>query len=418
MSATHFRQQALDLIADATQRKRLIVYPTFLVELLHDHHAAALIMQMLYWGDRTSDPDGWFYKSYAEWRDELGLSEYQVRRCLDGDPRTPSDRLTLRDLGVETQRKKAGKFGAPILHYRVDQSVFIAALVDYMECQHGFNISAEQGSEPLQCLGSNPNIVEDRTLTLSRIEPLQSKLVPLNKENTNQENSSEMSLSAIPTPHPDDDRDSQLFKPFEKHFGKIKDKEQSLLKSEVQRLGATGVTEVLARCVGRGRSWQYVLRALTNETAHVTLYANASMQMPIYTDSEQGFIKPPPPPPSDLPVSERVHTQIEGETAATLWNAAALQLELQLDRHQFDHWVKGACLVDVESASSTASEGETLTFVIASPHTYARDYCQNRIYRTIWRALEQVSGRAGESLKLVFLTREEWLKRQSEIVAA
>ena len=45
-----------------------------------DHLAALLLSQILYWSDRTSDPDGWFAKSYADWHDEVALTERQIKR--------------------------------------------------------------------------------------------------------------------------------------------------------------------------------------------------------------------------------------------------------------------------------------------------------------------------------------------------
>jgi hypothetical protein len=33
-----------------------------------------LTNQILYWTDRTSDPDGWFYKTYDDWDQEIKFS--------------------------------------------------------------------------------------------------------------------------------------------------------------------------------------------------------------------------------------------------------------------------------------------------------------------------------------------------------
>lgn len=64
---------------------------------------------MIYWSDRTSRKDGYFYKSYNEWYEELHLTEYQVRRATK----------KLKSFGfVDTALKKAN--GAPTLHYKVD----------------------------------------------------------------------------------------------------------------------------------------------------------------------------------------------------------------------------------------------------------------------------------------------------------
>lgn len=405
-----FRQQALDLIEQATQHKHLIVYPTVLVELLDDHHAAALMMQILYWGDRTTDPQGWFYKSYAAWQQELGLSEYQVRRCLEGDPRTKAERLTLRDLGVETKLKKAGSFGSPTMHYRVDRAVFVAVLVEYLECRHGFQ--AGQGGEQSQ--ETIPNNVEDRSCTLSGVDTEQCAPASSDSETTNPQSSSKITLIPEPTHHPDEDRDFELFKAFEKQFGKAKAPQRLALKAQLERLGATQVNEILTRCSGRGRSWQYVLRSLENEAAPSVSEqdGNAQEWVNLPPESDEGLVATPEIESTEgaLEASERVHDLLGDQPANAIWTATIQQLELQLDRRIFDTWVRGAQLVDFDA--------ESTTLVVAVAHRYARDFCQNRLYRTIWRAVEAAAGRAGEKIALTFVTVEERLALRPEVVAA
>lgn len=407
----HFRQQALDLIEQATQHKHLIVYPTVLVEILDDHHAAALMMQILYWGDRTTDPQGWFYKSYAEWQQELGLSEYQVRRCLDGDPRTKSERLTLRDLGVETKLKKAGNFGSPTMHYRVDRAVFVAVLVEHLEHRHGFQ--AGQGGEQSQ--ETIPNNVEDRSPTLSSMDTEQCAPASSDSENTNPQTSSKITLIPEPTHHPDEDQDFELFKAFEKQFGKAKTPQRLALKAQLERLGATLVHDILARCVGRGRSWQYVQRALENEAAPSVNEKGVDTQewLNLPSETDEGVLIATSEiegTEGALEASERVHDLLGDQSAKAIWTTTIQQLELQLDRRIFDTWVRGAQLVDFDA--------ESTTLVVAVAHRYARDFCQNRLYRTIWRAVEAAAGRAGEKIALAFVTVEERLVLRPEVVAA
>jgi hypothetical protein len=410
-----FRQQALDLIAQATQRKRLIVYPALLVELLGDHHAAALLMQILYWGDRTSDPEGWFYKSYAEWNNELGLSSYQVRRCLDGDPRSRSRRCTLRDLGVETKLKKAGQFGAPVRHYRVDRAVFVAVLVEYMEQQHGF--AAGQGDDQ-QCAESMINNVEDQSLTESIIDPAHCAAASSDSETNYQEISSELTLMPMPTHHPDENQENELFQAFENRFQKPKAGERAALKAELQRLGAPLVTEVLTRCAQRGRSWQYVLRALANELPRAeqsregepVKYDLPDPQVVLQTwQAEHDDEEAEREAQAALPKSERVTLEVGGTPVSAIWKAAKDQLERQLERPTFETWLKDAFLVDYDR--------DAQILVVAVPQIYARDFCQNRLYRAIWRAVADISGMAGKSLQLRFLTRAEWLEQATTAAA-
>ena len=77
-----------------------------------DHLTALLFSQILYWAERSKDPDGWFAKTYADWESELSLTKRQVMRSVE----------VLRDLGVETKVMRSSFHGArAVLHYRVDR---------------------------------------------------------------------------------------------------------------------------------------------------------------------------------------------------------------------------------------------------------------------------------------------------------
>ena len=62
-------------------RQNTIPVPVPFIDLVGDMTAAAFLSQCLYWGSRTTDPDGWFFKTQADWYEELRLSPDQIRRC-------------------------------------------------------------------------------------------------------------------------------------------------------------------------------------------------------------------------------------------------------------------------------------------------------------------------------------------------
>jgi hypothetical protein len=110
-------------------QEQIITIPKWLVQWTGDYPSAVLLNQILFHTSRKTD--GWFYKSYPEWEEELILKENQVRRCLK----------TIRelDLGLETKVKKAN--GAPTTHYKVDPLAFYAA-------QEQFILSMSEPSKP------------------------------------------------------------------------------------------------------------------------------------------------------------------------------------------------------------------------------------------------------------------------------
>lgn len=103
------RDYIASIISKFSGQNNVIPIPVVYLEITEDYPSAALLNQMIYWSDRTKRKDGYFYKSYQEWHEELYLSEYQVRRATN----------KLKALGLaETSLKKAN--GAPTLHYKVD----------------------------------------------------------------------------------------------------------------------------------------------------------------------------------------------------------------------------------------------------------------------------------------------------------
>jgi len=97
--------------------------PFLLIDLLQDYASAILLSQIIYYTGISKNR--WFYKSSADWYDELRMSDDIVRRCLYGDKRTPK-RIALVDLGVKIKRKLAN--GAPTKHYMIDTDEMEAAL--------------------------------------------------------------------------------------------------------------------------------------------------------------------------------------------------------------------------------------------------------------------------------------------------
>jgi len=76
---TTFRQRIQkdinDLIKSVSETKGMILTYPLLVEFFDgDHNAAIFTNQILYWTERTSDPDGWFYKTYYDWDEEIKFS--------------------------------------------------------------------------------------------------------------------------------------------------------------------------------------------------------------------------------------------------------------------------------------------------------------------------------------------------------
>lgn len=94
---------------------RPIAFHRSFVTLTGSVTAALMLSQAMYWAKRTSDPEGWFYKTQDDWQEETGLSRFEqesARKCLMA-------------LGVWHEERR----GIPAkLYYRIDLAALEKAL--------------------------------------------------------------------------------------------------------------------------------------------------------------------------------------------------------------------------------------------------------------------------------------------------
>jgi chromosomal replication initiator protein len=91
--------------------------------------------------------------------------------------------------------------------------------------------------------------------------------------------------------------------------------------------------------------------------------------------------------------------------AQDAWNAAYVQLELQLDRPTFEMWVRGAVLLHVEQS------GDQDVFVIGAKNPTAREMLSQKLYRNVRRLVSDCYGKPVE-------LRFEVAKKTAPAVAA
>jgi hypothetical protein len=104
-----FQKSVLDLIERVAGTSNVLTTPQIFLKTFNGDHAKALFLsQILYWCDKTSRDDGWFYKSYSEWEEELFLTPYQIRKYT----------RDFKSIGlIDTKIKKAN--GVVTVHYFV-----------------------------------------------------------------------------------------------------------------------------------------------------------------------------------------------------------------------------------------------------------------------------------------------------------
>lgn len=103
------------------QEANLSVPRIFIRACSGNYNHAAVLAQLVFWSNKTTRTDGWFYKSQQELATELELSRDQVKRSV-------KKLSTDFNLAIETKLKKAN--GVPTNHYRID----IKELLNAMGC--------------------------------------------------------------------------------------------------------------------------------------------------------------------------------------------------------------------------------------------------------------------------------------------
>jgi hypothetical protein len=126
------QRQVYHLIERFAGQANVLTIPRLFIDWTGDHISALLLSQIIYWGSRTKDADGWFYKSAKEWEEELGISDYQLARATK----------KLQASGVITKLRKVQ--GAPTQHYRLDQDLFMNWISEKLG--NGFPIPSEMDS--------------------------------------------------------------------------------------------------------------------------------------------------------------------------------------------------------------------------------------------------------------------------------
>jgi len=119
------QEQIKYLIKSTAGQANTLTIPRIYIGLLQgDIPTALLLSQCVYWSDKTKRSDNYFYKSQAEWEEEIGLSKYQVRRATN-----KLERLGL----LETKLIRA--HGAPTIHYKINIQMLISLIVKKLDNQ-------------------------------------------------------------------------------------------------------------------------------------------------------------------------------------------------------------------------------------------------------------------------------------------
>lgn len=82
MMTTDNQKKMIELIKAISGQANVLTIPRLYINLVKSHRAALFLSQCVYWSGRGHSQDGWFYKSFREWKSELGLNQHAAETCV------------------------------------------------------------------------------------------------------------------------------------------------------------------------------------------------------------------------------------------------------------------------------------------------------------------------------------------------
>lgn len=105
------------IIAIFSGHAQMCSTPKIYVKLTGSHSKAIVLNQIVYWSNKSNYNSEWFYKTYEEWYEEIGIGERTLRRIFD---------KLENEQWIYTKIKKIG--GLNIKHFKPDIDKIIESL--------------------------------------------------------------------------------------------------------------------------------------------------------------------------------------------------------------------------------------------------------------------------------------------------
>jgi DnaD/phage-associated family protein len=238
-----FKQQVYDIISQFSGQNNVITVNIAYVDFTGDIETALFLSQVIYWTDRTTRKDGFFYKTDEEWREEIRLSRYAIRKA----------RKKLEEMGIlETKVKKAN--GNPTVHYRLDKHRFVESFISFLRNQKNENANSnEQNCEREFSL--------TKTTTKNTTEITTNSVVVEKLENENDVDIFEL-LEMM-----DEEKRrgvEQVYQFYQNHFGIPSSYTMTSMNQWINDLSPELVLEALKITYKDGKTWKYTEGILRN----------------------------------------------------------------------------------------------------------------------------------------------------------
>lgn len=106
-----------EIIALFSGQSSILTIPKLYVQITGSHSLALVLNQCVFWANKSSLPDGWFYKKYSEWFEEIHIPERTLRRQFE--------KLSTKGW-IKTKTKMVN--GINIIHFKPDMDKIIESI--------------------------------------------------------------------------------------------------------------------------------------------------------------------------------------------------------------------------------------------------------------------------------------------------
>lgn len=135
--------QINDIVKHFVGQSNTMTVPAIFKKWLGSYNNAILFSQIIYWSSRTTDENGWFYKSYKEWETEIYLTKREAEYAVD----------QLENLGL-IKTKIAKINGTPTKHFLLLEGEFHRLFTEFLKTEQSLQVV-----ENKVCNGKQQNVV-------------------------------------------------------------------------------------------------------------------------------------------------------------------------------------------------------------------------------------------------------------------
>lgn len=81
--ANNINKEIVALFSGFSGQSNTVTIPRMYVELTGSHSTGVVLNQCVFWSNKSKKEEGWFYKTYEEWFEEIHVPERTLRRHFE-----------------------------------------------------------------------------------------------------------------------------------------------------------------------------------------------------------------------------------------------------------------------------------------------------------------------------------------------